>query len=262
MNNVNLYIVTFRNHTGLHECLESLNNTQVPYNVSLKINVINNHTDFLIDSKFNNVNVMHNTLRPDFSTGHLSRSWNQAIIHGFKNLLNPVSQIVVMCQVDTIFNSDWISRLIEQHKKYNFISAGWGDAFLSFTADGVRNIGLFDERFCNIIHQECDYFNRALIFNRDKSSINDYHHGKILNPFINSVNDNSFIFRKNNNTNLTWNSTVECHEYITKFLISKYSKDPRVWDVNNPPSLIKKLIMFYPYFEFNVFDFNRKYETY
>lgn len=259
---INLYIVTFRNHTGLHECLESLQNTDVPTNMSLKINVINNHSDFLIDKKFKDINIMHNMLRPDFSTGHLSRSWNQAIIHGFKNLTRPISQIVVACQVDTVFNKEWLKRLVDLHKSYNFVTAGWGDAFLSFTPDAIRNIGLFDERFCNIVHQECDYFNRALILNKENSSINDFHHGKVLNPFLNSANDDSFIFRKNSNTKLTWNSTVECHQHITKFLLSKYEGDPRIWDINNPPKLIKKLIMLYPYFEFDVFNFNSKYEIY
>ena len=256
---VNLFIVTFRNHNGLRECLESLRNTSIPNNVALNINVINNHSDFIINS---DVNVMHNKLRADFSTGHLSRSWNQAIIHGFKNLVNPIAQIVVACQVDTIFCNDWLIRLIEQHQKYNFISAGWGDAFLSFTTDGIKNIGLFDERFCNIVHQEGDYFTRALIFNKDKSSINDFHHGRVLNPFLISVDDNSFVFRKNSNTNVTWNSTVQCHEYITNFLVSKYSEDPRKWNPDNPPKLLKKLNLLYPYFEFDVFDFKSKYDTY
>lgn len=258
---VNLYIVTFRNHMGLNECLESLSKTHIPSTLTLNINVINNHSDFSIDPKFN-VNVMHNTLRPDFSTGHLSRSWNQAIIHGFKNLINPIAQIVVACQVDTVFNPDWLVKLVDQHQKYNFISAGWGDAFLSFTVDSVKNIGLFDERFCNIVHQEGDYFNRALIFNKDKSSINDFHHGRTLNTFLTSANDNSFIFRKNSNTNLTWNSTVQCHEHITNFFVSKYSEDPRNWNPSNPPKLLKKLNLLYPYFEFDVFDFRSKYDVY
>lgn len=259
---INLYIVTYRNHTGLHECLESLTNTNIPHGVTLNINVINNHSEFSIDEKFKNVNVMYNALRPDFSTGHLSRSWNQAIIHGFKNLLRPAAQIVVACQVDTIFNPNWLTRLIGLHQKYSFVSAGWGDAFLSFTPEGVRTIGLFDERFCNIVHQECDYFTRALIFNKEKSSINDFHHGKVLNPFLISTDDNSFIYRKNSNTNITWNSTVECHQHITNFLLSKYSGDPRTWNIDNPPKLIKKLIMFYPYFEFDIADFHSKYEIY
>ena len=258
---INLYIVTYKNHIGLKECLESLNNTNIPTNVTLNINVINNHSEFLLNEPFKNVNVMHNTLRPDFSTGHLSRSWNQAIIHGFKSLINPIAQIIVTCQVDTVFYKDWLIKLIKQHQTYNFITAGHGDAFLSFTVDGIKNIGLFYERFCNIIHQEGDYFTRAIIFNKDKSSINDFHHGRVLNPFL-TPNDDSFILRKNSNTNVTWNSTVECHEYITNFFVSKYSKDPRIWSIENPPKLLKKLNLLYPYFEFDIFDFKSKYDTY
>lgn len=259
---INLYIVNYRNHQGLHDCLESLHNSEIPKNITLNINVINNHSDFKIDNEFKNVNVMHNTLRPDFSTGHLARSWNQAIMHGFKSLINPIANIVVACQVDTIFNKDWLIKLINLHQKYNFISAGWGDAFLSFTINGVMNIGLFDERFCNIVHQECDYFTRALIFNKEKSSINDFHHNKVLNPFLQSVDDHSFIIRKNNDPSITWTSTVKCHEYITKFLFSKYSTSPLAWNIDNPPKLIKKLPLLYPYFEFDVLDFDSKYETY
>lgn len=259
---INLYIVNYRNHIGLHECLESLSNTDIPINTSLNINIINNHSDFIIDNKFKNINIIHNMARPDFSTGHLSRSWNQAIMHGFKNLKSPISDITIAVQVDTIFNKNWLNILINQHKKYNFITAGWGDAFLSFTPDAIKNIGLFDERFCNIVHQETDYFTRALIFNKNKSSINDFHHNKILNPFLNSTDDDSIIFRKNSNTNITWNSTTQCHEYITKFLLSKYSKDPRNFDINEPPHLLKKLNLLYPYFEFAILDFNSKYEIY
>lgn len=258
---INLYIVTYRNHIGLNECLQSLSETIIPNNVKLSINVINNHSDFIIDNKFT-VNIIHNSARPDFSTGHLSRSWNQAILHGFKKLSNPIADIVVTCQVDSIFNKNWLIRLIQEHQKYNFITAGWGDAFMGFTPAAIKSIGLFDERFCNIVHQECDYFTRALIFNKDKSSINDFHHGKVLNPCLNSKEDDSFIFRKNSNTNVTWNSTVQCHDHITKFLLSKYVGDPRTWNVDSPPQLVKKLLLFYPYFEFDVLDFNSKYETY
>lgn len=258
----NLYIVTYRNPTGLNECLESLYATKILSGTKLNINVINNHSDFSIDERFSSVNVLHNTLRPDFSTGHLSRSWNQAILHGFENLNKPKSQIVVACQVDTIFQPDWLLRLTDLHKTYSFVSAGWGDAFLSFTSDAIKNIGLFDERFCNIVHQETDYFTRALIFNKDKSSINDFHHGKVLNPFLKDKADDSFIYRKNSNTSITWNSTTQVHDHITKFLLSKYSENPMIWNADKPPALLKKLLMFYPYFEFDVRDFNSKYEIY
>ena len=259
---IQFYIVTYKNHLGLKECLESLAKTAIPEGIFLMINIINNHSDFILPDEFANVRVLHNTLRPNWSSGHLARSWNQALLHGFGNLKHPANNIVAMCQVDTIFDGSWLERLVELHKTYNFVTAGHGDAFMSFAAEGVRKIGLFDERFCNIVHQETDYFTRALIFNRDCSSINDFHHGKILNPFLAENNDNSFVYRKNSNTTVTWTATTECHEYITKFLMSKYSRNPMLWDTNNAPHLIKKLILLYPYFEFDVTDFASKYDIY
>jgi hypothetical protein len=42
--------------------------------------------------------------------------------------------------------------------------------------------GLWDERFCTIGHQEADYFLRALMYNKNSSSVNDEVHGRVLNP--------------------------------------------------------------------------------
>lgn len=67
---------------------------------------------------------------------------------------------------------------------------GAGDAFCSYLPEAVRRIGLWDERFCNIGFQEADYFLRALIYNRDNSSINDVDHRRPHNVLTgNSVSD-------------------------------------------------------------------------
>ncbi|WP_139158941.1 glycosyltransferase family 2 protein [Vibrio sonorensis] len=148
----------------------------------MEINIINNHSDFHLDSNYIDiVNVLHNDLRPDFSTGHLARNWNQAILHGFRDLSNPRSDIVVTVQDDVLFKPDWLDKLKELHKKYSFITMGAGDTFCSYLPEAVRKIGMWDERFCNIGFQEADYFLRALIYNREKSSINDIAHGRELN---------------------------------------------------------------------------------
>jgi len=55
---------------------------------------------------------------------------------------------------------------------------GLGDAFCSYLPEAVKRIGLWDERFCNIGYQDGDYFLRSLIYNHDKSSINDIGHGR------------------------------------------------------------------------------------
>ena len=84
---------------------------------NLKTNDIQN----FINEKFSDVGVIHNSVRADFSTGHLARDWNCAIINGFKSLTNPDCDILVTCQNDTLFNPTWIEQLIEYHKKYCFI---------------------------------------------------------------------------------------------------------------------------------------------
>jgi len=142
-----------------------------------------------------NIRVINNEGRPDFSRGHLARSWNQAIIHGFRDLKDPDCDIVVAVQNDVVFSPSWCESLLSYHDRYDFIQVGVGDDFQSFTPESVRKVGLYDERFCNIGGQHYDYFFRQIVFNRDKSSINDFYHYTVHNPIyqriINSVYDSS-----------------------------------------------------------------------
>jgi hypothetical protein len=259
---IKIYIVTYKNDSALFECLETLSKSQIPPDVTLETNIINNHSQFNIDEKFKNVNVLHNTLRPDFSTGHLARNWNQAIINGFKDLNNPDCDILVTCQVDTVFTPDWIFKLIEFHKNKCLITACPGDGFVSYTADAIKRIGLWDERFCSIEFQEADFFTRAIIFNKDWSSINDFHHGRILNPILTAEHDFSWVYRKNTDYD-THTISTKWGTHLLKILQSKYNKDPmQIWSDNyfaNPPQLMQKLNMLYPYFEKDVIDIESKY---
>ena len=127
--------------------------------------------------------VLANNLRPDFSTGHLSRNHNQALINGFESLINPKCDVVVSCQNDTKVLKNWYQTLCEAMKTYTFFTEGAGDQFQAWKAEGVRNIGLYDERFCNIGHQEGDYFFRAYLYNKEHSSINDTRHRRLHNRF-------------------------------------------------------------------------------
>lgn len=176
---VSIYIVTYRNPVDLNRNIGSI----LASGADVRINVINNHSQFFLDPKYENaVTVLHNRLRPDFSTGHLSRNWNQALLHGFKNLKEPASDIVVNVQDDVIFKADWLSRLVDLHRRYSFITQGIGDAFCSYVPEAVRKVGLWDERFCNIGWSEGDYFLRSLIYNREGCSINDHDGGRLHNP--------------------------------------------------------------------------------
>ena len=169
---IKIYIVTYKNSIDLNNNLKSLFSSNLN-GKNLKINIINNHSDFHLSNKYiNRVNILHNTLRPDCSTGHLSRNWNQAIINGFKDLNNPDCDILIHCQDDILWSKDWLSKLIEIHKKYTFFTGQAGDAICSYTPEAVKNIGLWDERFCSIGFHEMEYFTRAYLYNGNKSTIN------------------------------------------------------------------------------------------
>lgn len=176
---ISIYIVTYRNPVDLNNNIASI----LASGADVRINVINNHREFFLDPKHEHaVTVLHNNLRPNFSLGHLARNWNQALLHGFQDLRNPASDIVITVQDDVIFKEDWLSHLLDLHSRFSFITMGGGDAFCSYLPEAVRKIGLWDERFCSIGYQEADYFLRALIYNREGSSINDLQHGRLLNP--------------------------------------------------------------------------------
>jgi uncharacterized protein YkvS len=76
------YIVTYNNKIQINNCLESIFSKLSNEELSiLDVYIINNHSNLDIDEKYlNRVTILNNDLRPDFSTGHLSRNWNQAII--------------------------------------------------------------------------------------------------------------------------------------------------------------------------------------
>ena len=53
---------------------------------------------------------------------------------------------------------------------------------MCYAPDAVKKIGMWDERFVPSFYHECDYFLRALIYNKAHSSINDHHHCRVVNP--------------------------------------------------------------------------------
>tara|TARA_Y100000590_G_C15685549_1_gene1001488 strand:- start:296 stop:1258 length:963 start_codon:yes stop_codon:yes gene_type:complete len=175
---IKVYVVTWKNDEEVKRNIESLLNSDL-INHDYQISIINNHSDFNLSFDNPCIRVVHNSVRPDFSTGHLARDWNFAIIDGFKDLNNPDCDIVVACQNDTLFFDDWVSNILEYHKKYDFIQFGIGDNYMSWTPDGVKGIGLFDENYCTGGFHVHDYFHTAVLLYGDKVSINDalYHTG-------------------------------------------------------------------------------------
>jgi hypothetical protein len=253
------YIVTYNNKEVLNRCLESLFPLFEKYNKEeYQVYIINNHSNFYMDSKFEPyVEVLHNVLRPDFSTGHLARNWNEAIINGFKNLDNPDCDILITNQNDCEFDGDFIPNLIELHEKYSFIQFGAGDHFISYTMEAIKNVGLWDERFCNIGYQEADYFLRQMLYNTNKCSINDYRHERVHNGEVNNIikhtksgHDRGDVFHIESKKYHQISENI----YIQKWGDSAYNHAVRGWNYEKLKNLYPLIpnYIYYPYFEKNI----------
>ncbi len=186
MKKINVYVVTYNNKQRLNENISRFfETTQNVDKNNFKLNyfIINNYSTIHINDEYKDrVNVFHNSLRPDFSCGHLSRDYNAALMHGFRNLNSPAVDQVICAHDDSIWRDGWFEDLQEIHNTYNFYVGDYGCSMHSYLPEAVKTIGIWDERFCNIGYHEADYFLRALIYNKEKSTINDYMGGRVLNP--------------------------------------------------------------------------------
>ena len=261
---VKFYIITYNNNKILNEwILKSLYESDYD-KTKVEIFVINNHSNIEISDEYKHfVTVLNNVLRPDFSTGHLSRNHNQAIINGFKTLKNPDCDVVISCQNDTILNKNWYQTLTDIMEKYTYFSVGAGDQFQAFKSEAIRNIGLYDERFCNIGHQEADYFLRAYLYNKEYSSINDDCHGR----HHNKINNQQVILNtltggmRNESYHL---DSAKHHPISDKVFHAKWGNDIVTygWDDNKCHTKVTecklKNHIYYPYFELDVIDLEGK----
>lgn len=250
MKKIKIFFVTYNSSDTLNNTLESCFSANFGKNI-VEVTIINNHSNFNIRKEFlDKVKIFNNSLRPDFSLGHLSRNWNQAIINGFKNLNSPDCDILITCQDDAIWNNNWIDDIINIHEKYTFYCGDWGDMICSYMPESIKKIGLWDERFCTIQYQEADYLTRANIYNAEKSSINDVKHSRTLNrtkDIVKRPNElltdrgrNSALFEKLNfnlfkmkwGNKLTWNEKITdiSHSNIPSYFYYPYFEK----DMENP----------------------------
>jgi hypothetical protein len=252
MKKVKVYFVTYNSPSLLKETLDSFFSSTDLNKIQLETYIINNHSNFELYShhKQKVKHVYHNQLRPDFSTGHLSRNWNQAIINGFKNLNNPDCDIVITCQDDAIWNKDWVNILLETSKDYDFYTCNNGDMLCYYTPESIKNIGLWDERFCNIQFQEADYFYRAKLYYSERSSINDSHHGREHNPTkVMAINPHSGQMLERSVI-----SDVH-HNHSKNIFILKWGEESISWtnkSIQNRHARIPSFF-FYPYFEKDIY---------
>lgn len=253
------YIVTYNNNELLNRCIDSMGD------FSHEVFVIDNYGDAVVNSSHNTLQILRNTLRPTFSTGHLAKDWNAGLVLGFKNLNEPDADIVILNQNDVVFKPNYISSLIELHTRFDFIQLGSGDEVLSFTPTAVKNIGLFDERFSNIGFQEADYFLRARILMPDKITINDEAHDRIWNP-IDFVYD--IIQNVDCGHNREESSTIASAKYHTTSAVAflqkwqnlpvdrNWSKLPQGFPFNQLVPVYSHIM--YPYFEKDIETLDRQ----
>lgn len=276
---IKLYIVTYKNPEHLHENLSTLlsNDYTIDGFEGIKITVINNHSEFAMHEEYAKyVNVMHNMTRPDFSVGHLSRDWNAALVNGFVNLKNPDCDLVILSQDDTIWQPDAIKKIVEQSKRYSAIFLGNGDCVCAFTAEAIRKIGLWDERFsCNGFH-EMDMFLRSVIYNGDNTSINDVWHQLLpnirnqfaLNPYLHNplpYGPKDVIYRPDSNPDRVNDKNLYSQYHATSRELFKYKwgEYPELLPIQQQAEKHKDgpvtpQFIFYPYFEKDVYDLKKK----
>jgi hypothetical protein len=184
---ITIYVITYRNDKILNEWfLASLASSiypkekvclQIQNNFSDKVN-INDEYKPLINY------IHHNTMRLDRSTGHLARDWNHGIMNGFVDLNRPNCDVVMLLQNDTKLEVDWYTKVCNIMEKNIFASYGAGDQCMLIRPTCVKKVGMFDERYCNILGQESDYFLRCIWRTPMHTSINDEYHGRVHRPFL------------------------------------------------------------------------------
>ncbi len=290
---IKIYIVTYKRSDILNDTLDKLFNSDFSNYENTEVNIINNHTDFYLNPEHRErVNVLHNTLRPDWSNGNLAENWNQALVNGFRDLSNPDCKYLVTMQNDTSVHPEWCSNLLKMHERFNFIVGRFGDNLVSYTAEAVRNIGIWDENFFGVQYKEADYWIRALAFNKENSCINDTLHGIELNNEnaleLDTTVDRNFIEEdgfagentlKRRADNLEhqeiWKTRGGVYkQYAWKYFYEKWSgtwaREPersswvKNWSkefIENPPDITRskiKNIIKYIYFEKDIHDIDKK----
>lgn len=270
-------IVTYNNEVDINDCVESLLNSDVVQQ-DYKIEIINNHSNFNLHEQFRDkVTVLHNVLRPDWSTGHITKDYNSAIVRNFRNLNNPDIDWLITSQDDTMFKPNWFSKLMTiTDKGYNFITDGPGESFMAFTAEAIKNVGLYDERFCCQASHEGDIFIRGIIWNGARTSINDPDHHRWYNPTTNNavIRNNGIRTESDLTVVRMWNGprieeadrtrkpgspmwvTPYCHRLFER----KWGFRELDWnqDSQYPAGPLIETYMFYPFFERDLNDLQGK----
>ncbi|MBB4005782.1 glycosyltransferase family 2 protein [Allorhizobium taibaishanense] len=245
------YIVTYKNNPKLETCVESILNTPTEHDRS--IYVIANHSLDCLPDRYP-VKMLRNELRPDFSTGHLARNWNQALINGFVDLKSPDADLLILSQNDCEFETGYLDECIRLHQTYDLVTYGEGDNCISYAPRAVARVGLWDERFCNIGYQEADYLLRAAIYLRDKASINDgANHKRQHNPIDTVEKVTKRLPTGYDRKEESHMASMRYHRHTHDLFLAKWKRPPGDW-ADDYLSTQQHLLnhIYYPYFEADV----------
>jgi GT2 family glycosyltransferase len=255
---IKFYVVTYNRKDHLNKTLESLFTTDIAAH-GVEVIIVNNHSNFSLAEKFiGQTRVLHNSMRPDFSTGHLSRNYNEIFMHGFRDLSNPDCDIVMHSHDDNTFDSQLFGKMIEHHQKFDLVTFSQGCGFMSYTPEAVRKIGMWDERFCTLGYHEGDYFLRALRYHKEKVSLNDpggERNWQQLTPLVIKPADSHGL----PDHLASWKYYSVCR----RLWEMKWGNWKDVsWTDEQMNNVIKPQIpcyMQYPYFEKDIYDLEEKY---
>ena len=211
MKKIKVYIITYKRNKALNELLENIFSSNIS-GCDLEVNIINNHSEFLIKDKFKRqgqtqVRVHHNECRVDWSNGNLAADYNFALIDGFRDLENPDCDYVITLQNDAVLNKNWCECMLNQFKKYDFIVGYLGDNIVGYTPEIVKSVGLWDENFGGVANKCADYYFRGLLYHdKEKIQINDILHRRLVNYDheleLDVINDRGFIINEQNTSRL------------------------------------------------------------
>lgn len=179
---VKLFIASYKEDALLEELLESVIASDVML-FDTQVHVINNNPVPLrqrVGFKVPKLVAVHDrALTEPGGLGFPSRTWNQALMSGFRSLDQPDADIVVVLHADTQLGTDWFQVVATHLANCSLATYGAGDQIVVYTPEALRRIGLWDERFSSMSHHEADYFLRARLYAADASCIHDFSHGRV-----------------------------------------------------------------------------------
>ena len=271
---INLFIISYNNDKALNRALETLFSSDFINYKNTQVNIINNYSSIKVNIEYinnYNINIIHNQTRGNHFNPNLSENHNQAILFGFENLNDPKSEIVIHTHNDIQFCKTWVSELIKCMDTYNTVFGSVGDQFVAYKVDAIKKVGLWDENFPGLVHNECDYMLRSFLLNRTNIYINDPTHGRELNNKIKYNFDDQDVTKRNiENEKLKTEASVsgDLNEFSKKYFYEKWKNcaedlEPSYnWLVKwNKISLLEKLKKLphvfklfckYPFFECNI----------